>query len=176
VAAAVALEAALAEQARRGDGGASTAELVASVRELKRKLGEAEALVSEISGRPLIEPADLPDRFKQAAVLAAVQQALAEAAPGAEVSSVDCSEYPCIAYTRGLSRSESEGLTASLKAGGYQDDSRGMLGLPGTTGVILTPKNDPNEADNTNATRRLLFRFEQMWEASSMNASSNSPH
>jgi hypothetical protein len=58
---------------------------------------EKDARAAEESS-PIEFPRDLPERYRQEAMLKAVSEAIRAAGVPGEVRSVDCNEYPCIVY------------------------------------------------------------------------------
>jgi hypothetical protein len=58
---------------------------------------EKDARAAE-EGSPIEFPKDLPERYRQEAMLKAVSEAIRAAGVPGEVRSVDCNEYPCIVY------------------------------------------------------------------------------
>ncbi len=69
----------------------------ARVRQLRDKIQALQAELVFQQGRPLEFPADLDDRYRRAAVVKSINEALAFAGIKAEVDTIDCNEYPCIA-------------------------------------------------------------------------------
>jgi hypothetical protein len=140
--------------------GGSTQELEAHVRSLEKELAETKDRLAQLGGKPLTEPPDLPDRFKQTALLDAVRGAFREVNPKAEVTSIDCTEYPCIAYGSGLTLDQLKAINSTAALRPYGNDDVSNLIFDGTVGVIATPKNDPTLGED--AEQRVLFRFHQM--------------
>jgi hypothetical protein len=134
------------------------------VHALEREVAETQTLVAEVSGRPVKAPADLPERFKRAAVLQAVRLAFREVNPKAEVLDVDCAEYPCIAYGTGLSTAQLAGLRACPALASYQQDTVSTFAWGDVVAVIPTPKNDPTLGGD--AEQRILLRFHHVATAS----------
>jgi hypothetical protein len=167
-AAALSLQAALLARAEGKDGGPSDAELRGDLKALKQQLAQDESQIAKLTGRALTEPPNLPERFRQPAFLPALSAALAQAAPGAEITSVDCLEYPCISYGPSLTSEQMEALKGAVAKQGYGKDSFSVLALPGLTGFILMPQDDPNGATTKGAVdgfNRMLYRLEQMWDS-----------
>lgn len=81
-------------------------------------------------GEPVAPPRDLPPRFAPEQLRAAVTDALREAGfAGAQVTSIDCTEYPCIVYGEGMSsREEFEKLEKADALRPYADDSHNSMG------------------------------------------------
>jgi hypothetical protein len=134
--------------------------LVARVHALEQELALAKDHLVEVGGKPLQEPPDLPDRFKQQVLLDAVRGAFREVNPKAEVTSIDCTEYPCIAYGSGLTMDQLHALGKTSALQVYRDDDVSQLVINGTVAVLATPKNDPNVGDD--AQQRILMRLHQM--------------
>ena len=163
-AAALSLQAALLARAQGTDGGPTDAELGRGLKTLKQQLAQDEAQIAQLTGRAIVEPPNLPDRFRQPALLPAISAALAQVVPGAEVTSIDCLEFPCISYGPGLTAAQMDALKGAVAKQGYDQDAFSVLQFNGTSGFILTPKDwDPPNA--TDADRRILYRFEEMWDS-----------
>jgi hypothetical protein len=163
-AAALSLQAALLARAEGKDGGPTGAELERDLKKLKQQLGQDETQIAQLTGRALAEPPNLPNRFRQPAVLPAMRAALAQAVPGAEITSIDCLEFPCISYGPGITAEQLAALKGAVSKQGYEGDNFSNLQLPGMTGFILMPP-DYQPDSSTDATRRILYRFQQMWES-----------
>lgn len=152
------------------DGGSDLGALAARVHALEKELADAKALAAEVGSKPLVEPPGLPDRFKEKALLDAVQRAFQQIDPKAEVTSIDCTEYPCIAYGSGLSMEQVKALRSSSALQVYAQDDLSMLVWNKLVGVIATPKDDPNafasQAANDAAEQRIMSRIQQMAAAS----------
>jgi hypothetical protein len=138
-----------------------TQSLQERVQVLERELAETKERLAQLGGSALAEPPNLAGRFKQAALLEAVRGAFQDVNPKAEVTSIDCTEYPCIAYGSGLSIDQLRALNSSASMRPYSGDDVSHLILNGTIGVIATPKDDPNNGSD-DAEQRILFRFHQM--------------
>ena len=164
-AAALSLQAGLLARAEGKDGGLTEAELGRDLKALKRELARDQSQIDQLTGRALVEPPNLPDRFRQPALLPAINAALAQVVPGAEITSVDCLEYPCIAYGPGLTSQQLAALKGAVAKQGYDQDNFNDVQLPGMTGIIMLPQDDPNNSNAMDATHRVLYRFEQMWDS-----------
>lgn len=144
---------------------------------LSRQLRLAEESRALAEGIPLAPPADLEDRFKEAAVVQAFRYAARDAEFDVEIASVDCTEYPCIIYGHTV---DDEGtLEAFLDAATndlYKEGatrvhySWGRTRIPDSAelrryfGVVLYPESDALRRGEQ-IQRQLRFRSQQMWEA-----------
>jgi hypothetical protein len=142
---------------------AQVADLKAKVTDLMMQLAKVrEQLASQAT--PLSPPPDLPGRFSQPAVIAAITSALKEVGSHAQLTSVDCTEYPCIAYFQGLTDAELMALKQSTAYQSYAHDRFMTIGRAGPDGpydgLIVWPMNDPNPRDNVRS--RLRYRMGQM--------------
>jgi hypothetical protein len=139
------------------------AELKALIATLNNKLVDAQADLEARSG-PLIPPEHLPDRFSQKAIIEALTSALKETASSAQLSSVDCTEYPCIAYFDSLTAKDLDALKHSTAYGAYAHDrfiTFSRVGPDGPyDGVVAMPSNDTNARNDVSA--RVRFRMGQM--------------
>ena len=118
-------------------------------------------------GEALAFPDDLPPRFSEAALVAAFNSALKEAGLEGELTSMDCTEYPCIAYgtvqqdTRDLSKS----LRATPSMSTYDNDDWSVSGWHRNEGgresfaVVLQP--DGEAGRDANIVKRLRWRIDQ---------------
>jgi hypothetical protein len=64
--------------------------------DLQARISELESELLYLRGKPFPFPEDLDERFAQAHMVEAMNKALADAETGAEISLVDCAEYPCV--------------------------------------------------------------------------------
>ena len=103
-----------------------------------------------------------------------VEAALKQAGfPGAQVSSVDCTEYPCIVYADGVGgRDDAAKLLKSPALADYKDDSKFTSCTSGSTkggpdrrscGISFTPKDDDAQR-RSDLAKRMRYRAEQMAE------------
>jgi hypothetical protein len=139
------------------------AALQAHVHDLEKQLVQAKAAVDMAEGTPLTAPPDLPDRFKQAGLLDSLTRALQEVNPKAEVTSVDCTEYPCIVYASGMDRIEMARHlkdTPGLEPYESAHDHISISIIGSTFAFSAMPKDDPNYG--ADADRRLTTRINQM--------------
>lgn len=123
-------------------------------------------------GAPIAAPANLPERLRdEKQLVAAFNKAFKEAGfDKAQVSSVDCSEYPCIVFGNGFG--EREDMPKLIKTGAmtdYVEDQSHSWGFsrdadPSSRffAVALTPKGERDEA----LEKRVDFRVRQMEEVS----------
>lgn len=105
---------------------------------LARRVAQLEAqLLQERAGRPgpdelpgPIPPRrDLPPRFSTEALGASVQAGLKELGKPAQVTSVDCTEFPCIVYGEGFGGfDEAQALFKASALGAYAGDERRVWG------------------------------------------------
>ena len=149
------------------------------VAELETKLEQFQKERTLAEGTPLAKPAALPERFNDAALRENVTKALKEAGIPGDVTSVDCTEYPCIVYGKAGKRGDMDKLeaTASMKGYGADHHSTHEWGVgskqpDGTSkdelyfGMALYPKVDgETEAQKDEITKRLQVRQQEMWEA-----------
>lgn len=68
------------------------------VEELEGRLSIEEEMRQEREGLPVESPDDLEELYKKDALLGAFQSAIAEGDLPAQVTAVDCTEYPCIVF------------------------------------------------------------------------------
>ena len=127
--------------------------------------------LEEEAGPARKEPRDLPERFSEAHVRGAVTAALREAdARGSSISTVDCSEYPCIVYVVNVNRYDSKKIQQAPSLAEYKAEA-------GFTGCFPTKRTDKNhvgvcgfayepkigsDKDREAAMKRLRWRVEQM--------------
>jgi hypothetical protein len=137
--------------------------LQARVQELQTELKKRDKDAAQPGFEPLTPPANLPDRFKQATLVSAVQDAIHGINPKAEVTSVDCTEYPCIVYGTGLTVPQAQSLRDASALQQYAGD-HGALGVAGDTfSVFFMPKDDSNPPDAV--ARRMSNRTTEMFIA-----------
>jgi hypothetical protein len=131
------------ERAEPGDPG--TVRSVVLQRELEETLAELARVQAELrarealelaeQGRPLSPPASLPARFDSETLRRRVEEALRQAGfERAQVTSVDCTEYPCIVYGEGMGRREDfEKAKETPAFAPYRDDGRMAFGWSGSS-------------------------------------------
>lgn len=73
-----------------------TEQLRSRVEELESRLDVEKAMRFQKQGTELEEPADLPAQYGKEAMLDAFQHAIAATGAPIELSTIDCTEYPCI--------------------------------------------------------------------------------
>ncbi|MFT3706138.1 MAG: hypothetical protein QM817_00595 [Archangium sp.] len=146
--------------------------LRARVAQLESTLESELKLKRANEGAPISPPANLPERLRdEKQLVAAFNKAFKEAGfDKAQVSSVDCSEYPCIVFGSGFG--ERDDMSKLIKTGAladYAEDQTHTWGFaresdPATRffGVALTPQGERNEA----LEKRVDFRVRQMEEVS----------
>lgn len=143
---------------------------------LRLRVDAADKLIAETErGVPLERPASLDPRFEADALRDAVTKALAEAGLEGSVTSVDCTEYPCIIYGDSKSGSgpeEFRKLRETSAFSAYAEDSQQGMGWifgKGPTGgpkrhlfgLAVLPKDDA-KAREAELRKRLRFRSQQM--------------
>jgi hypothetical protein len=141
-------------------GASKEAVLEARIRALEKDLKEQKAALLDVTGQPLTEPKDLPDRFKQKALFDAVLSGFREVNPAAEVTSVDCTEYPCIVYGTGMSVGQAQALAKTSAFRSYEGDRNSLSIEDGTFAFFTTPKDDPNPREDID--HRVSSRISQM--------------
>lgn len=119
---------------------------------VERELAEERALRQLAEGDEVKAPEGLPARFQGDQLRSSMTAAFRELGLEAEVTSVDCTEYPCILYGEGFgSREEAEQLRGSAAMKDYADDARMVYGWHDskeggtgkrTFGVALYPTDD----------------------------------
>jgi hypothetical protein len=142
---------------------ADAGDVEAKIARLEKELADAEWELGSFR-HPLAPPKELADRFSQKAIIEALTAALKEVGSAAQLSSVDCTEYPCIAYFDGLTRKD---LDALKQTGAYQAYAHDYFTTMSNTGpdgpyqaLVAMPRDDPNPRNDVSA--RLRFRFGQM--------------
>lgn len=147
--------------------------LRAQVAALQNQL-ETELKVRRLAeGAPIPQPTGVADRFtNEKHLVATFNQALKEAGfDKAQVSNVDCSEYPCIVFGNGFGeRDDMPKLMKSQSMAEYRDDHTSTWGFsrsgdPASRffAVAITPKG--TERDEA-MDKRINFRVQQMEEVS----------
>jgi uncharacterized membrane protein len=137
-------------------------ELAERLRTLEKQLAIEKELRAEAGGKPIKTPDDVPKRFSQDALLAAARSAVLSVNPQAEVTSIDCTEYPCITYASGLGVEHLKALRGTSALAAYQQDDVSTLILNGVTGIMVTPRGPLAGEDQDNANRRVMYRFQEM--------------
>ncbi len=141
------------------------------------KLAEAKAVQAEDEGTPVKPPPGTPGRFRDPKYARKQVQALFDGAGGGEITSVDCTEFPCFVYGA-VSRNDQGVLNqanmalqkAALETDGWEPCDRAMFVDPHDTGPTIhyayavCPRG--MSKDLTKAQRqRLGWRMNQMIEA-----------
>lgn len=146
--------------------------LRAKVAELQAKLQSELELRKGTEGEKVPVPAGLPARLRdQKLLVSSFNAALKEAGFPGQVSSVDCSEHPCIVFGNGFGeRGDMEKLIPTTGFGPYAKDSMSTFGfLRGQDpkerffGVAVLP---PDVEASDELRKRIAFRVQQMEEVS----------
>lgn len=146
--------------------------LEARVQDLERQLAVEHQLRVGAEGEHVAAPAALPARFRDEKQLLETFNTALKAAgfADAQVENIDCTEHPCIVYSRGFGeREDMERLKPFL--GSYREDGLSTFGFANGEGskvkrffgVAVMPGADE---DNDALLRRLNFRVQQMYEVS----------
>src|SRR5262249_33437677 len=100
----------------------------------------------------------------QAALISSLRNAIQEAGIKAQLSSVDCTEYPCIAFFDRLEQSDVDALKRSPAYQPYAKDHFFLLGRSGPDGpfdaISVLPADDAHPRNDVR--ERLRFRLGQM--------------
>lgn len=156
---------------------AENAHLREELLSLSRRFEEAQAELRETAGEPLPFPKALDPRFGEAALREAFDKAFAEVGAKGEISSIDCSEFPCIVYGEVDTREHREALEQAGAFGPYKGDAHSTNAWSTTVkdergapkekhqfGVALFPRyEDKTQRDAIG--KRLKYRNEQVFEA-----------
>lgn len=158
-----------AEPAGAPDADAS--DLQKRVGELELQLAMARGQLSAIEGTPQPWPAELPAAYRPEG-FEATARSVADALPGTKLASVDCSEYPCLAFFttdqpgedwgRQVAQTfpDAQGENASVWQMASSTDHGG--GARGVTGISVT---QPTETDDARAiSQRLQTRAQPVME------------
>jgi hypothetical protein len=132
----------------------------ARVQDLERQLADAKALIEPTTTNNLQPPADLPARFKQAELQPALRQAFKQVSPVAELTDLDCGEYPCIGIGAGVGSAQLVALKATAAMKPYRQDEVSLFVWENRVAVIVAPKGDP--ALGGDGEQRILTRFRRM--------------
>lgn len=120
-------------------------------------------------GMPVQKPANLDPRFEQQPMQKAIEAAIKEMDfVGADITSVDCSEYPCIIYGQGMGArgdlkklGQAKALEPYAKDHGWGWGWNGAAGDGGNVnyfGMTYIPSKSLSEDEK----KRLDFRFREM--------------
>lgn len=160
------------------DGAPPEAEVVtlrAKVAELQTALEIEQKLRKGTEGEKVLVPAGLPPRLRDEKLLvASFNAALKEAGFPGQVSSVDCSEHPCIVFGNGFGeRGDMEKLLPTSGFSQYAKDSMSTFGFqrgsdtqdPASRffGVAVLP---PGDDASEELRKRIAYRVHQMEEVS----------
>lgn len=122
-------------------------------------------------GEPRAFPADLPERFTEGPLRAAFEQAIIEAGVDASVTSIDCSEYPCMVWGRwaGDTRELDDTLKATPAFAAYADDAPRVYGWgtgdgPEVFAVALTPRRAADAPPDEELQRRIGHRARETFD------------
>lgn len=167
------------EDARPTEAGPDeVARLRARIEALEGELADERAMRLESEGEPIPMPPDLPAQFQKDALLANMQRAIDELGVDGEVTSVDCTEFPCIIYgdidhtdeevfdkLRGTAAMQPYTDAASgVSAWGHEQETPEGRQKRAFFGVALYPRGEAPEA-RTAVGRRMRFRNQQAFEA-----------
>jgi hypothetical protein len=132
----------------------------ARVQDLERQLADAKALVEAPTTKSAQPPADLPPRFKQAELQSALRLAFKQVNPVAELTDLDCGEYPCIGIGAGVGSGQLLALKATAAMKPYRQDEVSLFVWENRVAVIVAPKGDP--ALGGDGEQQILMRFRRM--------------
>jgi len=146
--------------------------LRARVAELEQKLDVNQQLRKAEEGEPVPAPTNLAARFDQETLRRNFERSLKEAGfDGAQVTSADCTEFPCILYGEGMGgRDDFEKLNGTAGNQPYKDDRHSTYGWAsadkdGTEhrrfGVAMYPSDLPKETLDA-LHKRMQWRIRQM--------------
>ena len=155
-----ALPSSLGGAAEPGTATDDVAAMEARVHELELQVLETKALVDATAGKVAKAPAGLPERFKQPELQSALRLAFKQVNSSAQLTDVDCSEYPCIAIGNGIATSQLAALKATPALQPYLQDDLSLFVWDDHVAVIAAPKGDP--ALGADGEQRILTRFHQM--------------
>ncbi|MFL5322077.1 MAG: hypothetical protein ACJ790_20615 [Myxococcaceae bacterium] len=148
-------------------------ELNSKLMTVQAKLEATEKDRAEREGAAIPKPPNLAPRFEQEPMRIAVEKALKEAGfKDATVTSVDCTEYPCVVYGTGMgSREDMQKLDKVPAMDPYDNDNRSGWGWStrGADGGYLRSFGIaylPKDATSTNDVfKRLQFRVDEFQKA-----------
>lgn len=142
------------------------------LRAVSHRLAAAEQDRQWRDGKPLQKPANLALRFEQAQMHRAFESALKEAGLNAQITSVDCTEYPCIVYGHGMGdRDDFRKLDQTKALDPYNPDGRwgwgwgvpqGDGGSIQYFGVTFLPGKTGPDAERD---KRINYRVDEMKHA-----------
>jgi len=122
-------------------------QLRAQIQELQQSLNKLKAEADPLFVPPLTRPANLAPRFEEQALTRAAMDVIHEINPKAEVTAVDCTEYPCIIYGTGLTIDQGKSIKSAAAFQPYQDDHGSMAMVNDTFSLWVVPNDDPNPLD-----------------------------
>jgi hypothetical protein len=126
---------------------ARESELRAQIQDLQASLDRLKAEADPLVVPPLPRPANLAPRFQEKALTQAAMELVREINPTAEVTAVDCTEYPCIVYGSGFTIDQAKSIRSAAAFEPYRDD-HGNIGVSNNTfSFWMVPKDDPNPLD-----------------------------
>lgn len=158
------------------------AALVEQIEVLQQALDEEQALRQDQEGEPQAFPAELPEAYQEAGLRASFEAMLAELPVEAEITEIDCSEYPCIVYGQATDLSErreqieaaTEQLQAAVQAEYPKEEANHSVSIWGTSveteagvtqqdhfSIAPYPKGDQDEAAHEALRLRLRHRKQQ---------------
>lgn len=136
------------------------------------QLENVERQRAQLEGKAATKPANLLPRYEQEPLQRAFDAALKELGMNATVTSMDCTEYPCIVYGQGMGgRADFEKLDQSKAMSDYASSNsmKWMWTGPGADGrptrffgVSILPKDGPYSWDDD---KRINFRVDEMKKA-----------
>jgi len=129
------------------DASARESQLRAQIQDLQKSLEKLKAEADPLVVPPLTRPANLAPRFEERALTEAAMDLVHEINPKAEVTAVDCTEYPCIVYGTGLTIDQAKSIKSAAAFQAYQDDHGSMGMMNDTFSFWVVPKDDPNPFD-----------------------------
>ncbi|MBI5548505.1 MAG: hypothetical protein HY901_31875 [Deltaproteobacteria bacterium] len=137
------------------------------VHDLEQQLEVERKLRVTAEGTPTERPENLPARFAEERLRGAIAEGFKALGWKNQITSVDCTEYPCIVYGEGsLRRKEWEQLTSTGPLQEYKGDAHWAWGWNDggekKFGIVLQPK---ASGAGTEAQKRLNYRVQLMKEA-----------
>lgn len=150
---------------------ADATDLQQRVSELELQLALARGQIAAIEGTPQPWPADLPAAYS-AAGFEATARSVSAAVPGTKLVSVDCSEYPCLAFFTTDQPGDDWGREVAAAFPGSDGEHTSVWQMSsatdhdgvarGVTGISVT---QPTEADDARAiSQRLQTRAQPVME------------
>jgi hypothetical protein len=132
----------------------------ARVQDLERQLADAKALIEPPTVKSAQPPTDLPARFKQAELQTALRLAFKQVNSLAELTDLDCGEYPCIGIGAGIESTQLLALKGTAAMQAYRNDEVSLFVWENRVAVIVAPKGDP--ALGGDGEQQILTRFRKM--------------